>query len=162
VSIAGENDSDLRYSEVPLKGKIKHLSKYWGGGSDPCNPCGVDTYAVALCITLTVSRGRCLRWWYMGGGSPVPASFVPKLPRSLCRDSRYNSRIQSTTDNSGNGPRGQGAPRAGVCVVFINGSKTPTPTAKGVVNRQASLKNDTISIHQAARRSTSLGDANFP
>ena len=28
--IADENDSDLRYSEVLLKGKIKHLSKYWG------------------------------------------------------------------------------------------------------------------------------------
>ena len=26
-----ENDSDLRYSEVPLKGKI-YLSKYWWGG----------------------------------------------------------------------------------------------------------------------------------
>jgi len=29
------NDSDLRYSEVPLKGK-KHLSKYWG--SRPLQP----------------------------------------------------------------------------------------------------------------------------
>jgi len=29
--IANENDSYLRYLEVPLKGKkIKHLSKYWG------------------------------------------------------------------------------------------------------------------------------------
>ena len=28
--IADENDSDLRYSEVPLKEKIKHSSKYWG------------------------------------------------------------------------------------------------------------------------------------
>ena len=37
-----ENDSDLRYSEVPLKEKkIKHLSKYWGGDHDPC---GVDAY----------------------------------------------------------------------------------------------------------------------
>ena len=55
--IADENDSDLRYLEVPLKGKkINHLSKYWSstqddpcrsniGGRDPCNPCGVDAYA---------------------------------------------------------------------------------------------------------------------
>jgi len=44
-------------SEIPLNGKIKHLSKYWRrrqyrttpagqilGGRDPCNPCGVDAY----------------------------------------------------------------------------------------------------------------------
>jgi len=54
---AYENDSDLRYSEVPLKGKNKKkLVKILGvintgrplqviflaGGRDPCNPCGVD------------------------------------------------------------------------------------------------------------------------
>ena len=36
-----ENDSDLRYSEVPLKGKIKHLSKYWtvvNAGGSPATP----------------------------------------------------------------------------------------------------------------------------
>ena len=53
-----ENDSDLRDSEVPLKGKIKHLSKYWGGrqhrttpagqisgGRDPCR---VDAYGYSF------------------------------------------------------------------------------------------------------------------
>ena len=54
-----ENDSDLRYSEVPLKGKDKTLVKilgvvntgrplqvkYWGVTThDPCNPCGINTY----------------------------------------------------------------------------------------------------------------------
>ena len=50
---ADENDSDLRYSEVPLKGKIKHLQNIGGrqhrmtpadqilGG---CDPCGADAY----------------------------------------------------------------------------------------------------------------------
>jgi len=55
---ANENDSDLRYSEVPLKRKNKTLVKILGGrqhnttpagqilgGRDPCNPCGVDAYA---------------------------------------------------------------------------------------------------------------------
>jgi len=41
--IADENDSDLRYLEVPPKGKNKTLVKILGGG-DPCNPCGVDAY----------------------------------------------------------------------------------------------------------------------
>jgi len=40
--IADENDSDLRYSEVPLKGKIKTLVKILGGGGR--DPCGVDAY----------------------------------------------------------------------------------------------------------------------
>jgi len=57
VSIADENDSDLRYSEVPPKGKNKTLVKNIGGsstqddpwrsnigGRDPYNPCGVDAY----------------------------------------------------------------------------------------------------------------------
>ena len=70
VQSADENDSDLRYSEVPLKGKIKHLSKYWGvvntgrplqvkysGGR--VDPCGVDAYE-SLCPSQT-------------GGEPVPA-----------------------------------------------------------------------------------------
>jgi len=41
--IADENDSDLRHSEVPLKGKNKTLVKILVG-RDPCNPCGVDVY----------------------------------------------------------------------------------------------------------------------
>ena len=63
-----ENESDLQYSEVPLKEKNKTLVKSdlftsdCGavdlsstqddprrsniGGRDPCNPCGVDAYAV--------------------------------------------------------------------------------------------------------------------
>ena len=63
MQIADENDSDLRYLEVPLKGKNKTLVKILGGGSstqddpcrsshghllggrDPCNHCGVDAYA---------------------------------------------------------------------------------------------------------------------
>ena len=58
-----ENDSDLRYSEVPLKGKNKTLVKILGGrqhrttpagqilgeGRDPCNPCGVDAYGGYCC-----------------------------------------------------------------------------------------------------------------
>jgi len=57
--IADENDSDLRCSEVPLKGKNKTLVKILGastqddpcrsniGGRDPCNPCGVDAYELS-------------------------------------------------------------------------------------------------------------------
>jgi len=60
-----ENDSNLRYSKVPLNGKNKPLVKILGGGRqhrttpagqiledhDPCNPCGVDAYA--FCHTFT-------------------------------------------------------------------------------------------------------------
>jgi len=49
--------------QVSLKGKIKHLSKYWGsstqddwttpvgeilGVATPCNPCGVDAYGSSV------------------------------------------------------------------------------------------------------------------
>jgi len=45
INFIDENDSDLRCSEVSLKGKkIKTLVKILGG-RDPCNPCGVDAYA---------------------------------------------------------------------------------------------------------------------
>jgi len=56
------NNSDLLYSEVPLKGKNTTLVKILGGGGgvntgrplqikylggrDPCNPCGVDAYGL--------------------------------------------------------------------------------------------------------------------
>ena len=59
-----ENDSDLQYSEVPLKGKNKTLVKILGdrehrttpagqilGGRDACNPCGVDACAFAAQTT---------------------------------------------------------------------------------------------------------------
>ena len=46
MSIADENDSDVRYSEVPLEGKNKTLVKILGG-RDPCNPCGVDAYDIS-------------------------------------------------------------------------------------------------------------------
>jgi len=53
-----ENDSDLRYSELPLKGKNKTSVKILGGrqhrttpagqmlggGCYPCDHCGVDAY----------------------------------------------------------------------------------------------------------------------
>jgi len=42
-----ENDSDLQYSEVPLKGKNKTLVKILGG-RDPCNLCGVDAYVASV------------------------------------------------------------------------------------------------------------------
>jgi len=44
--IADENDSALRYSEVPLKGKNKTLVKILGGR----DPCGVDTYDRNLAV----------------------------------------------------------------------------------------------------------------
>jgi len=67
VRIADENDSDLRYSEVPLKGKNKTLVKVLegrqhrttpagqilGGGRDPCNLCGVDAYGFNFSLLLT-------------------------------------------------------------------------------------------------------------
>ena len=58
-----ENDSDLRCSEVPLKGKKYNTCQNIGrqhrttpvgqilGGRDPCNPCGVDAYGL--------NRSRC-------------------------------------------------------------------------------------------------------
>ena len=63
VRIADENDSDLRYSELPLKGKNKTLVKMLGEGRqhrmtpacqilegrDPCNPCGFDAYGQLPC-----------------------------------------------------------------------------------------------------------------
>ena len=54
-----ENDSDLRYSEMPLKGKkIKHLSKYWA----------------------VVDTGRPLQVKYWGVATPAtPATLTPML-----------------------------------------------------------------------------------
>ena len=58
MSIADENDSDLQYSEVPLKGKNKTLVKILGGRRHRTthagqilggrNPCSVDAYAAAV------------------------------------------------------------------------------------------------------------------
>jgi len=64
LQIADENDSDLRYSEVPLKGKNKTLVKILGGrqhrttpaGRDPCNPCGVDAYGVTALSNRSFKR----------------------------------------------------------------------------------------------------------
>jgi len=68
--IADENDSDLRYSEVPPKGKNKILVKILGGrqhrttpagqilgGRDPCNPCGVDAYAFYAFLVKKIASG---------------------------------------------------------------------------------------------------------
>jgi len=49
--IADENDSDLRYSEVLLNGKIKHLSKYWGGRQHRTTPMQVKYWGVATTAT---------------------------------------------------------------------------------------------------------------
>jgi len=68
-----KNDSYLRYSEVPLKGKNKTLVKILGvvntgrpcrsniGGCDPCNPCGVDAYGTVGSLYRSVA--------YLGGGA---------------------------------------------------------------------------------------------
>jgi len=55
VSIANENDSDLRYSEVPLKGKNKTLVKILGGRQHRTTPAGqilgVATPATPAAVT---------------------------------------------------------------------------------------------------------------
>ena len=91
--IADENDSDLRYSEVPPKGKNKILVKILGGrqhrttpagqilgGRDPCNPCGVDAYAFyaflvkksLLVVTIWETYSLKYRW---GMHFPHPPPF---------------------------------------------------------------------------------------
>ena len=55
INFIDKTDSDLWYSEVPLKGKIKHLSKYWGSSTqdDPCrsNIGGVATPTTPAALT---------------------------------------------------------------------------------------------------------------
>ena len=73
INFIDENDSDLPYSEVPLKEKNKTLVKIlgagsstqddpcrsnigWGGGRDARNPCGVDAYVMRSCRARAVTR----------------------------------------------------------------------------------------------------------
>jgi len=57
--IADENDSDLRYSEVPLKGKNKTLVKILGGRQHRTTPAGqilgVATLATPAALTPMVA-----------------------------------------------------------------------------------------------------------
>ena len=59
MRIADENDSDLRYSEVPLKGKNKTLVKILGGRqhrtTPACQILGVATPATTAALTPMVS-----------------------------------------------------------------------------------------------------------
>ena len=57
VSHADENDSDLRYSEVPLKGKNKTLVKILGGVVNTGRPLQVKYWRVVTPAALTpISR----------------------------------------------------------------------------------------------------------
>ena len=53
MSIADENDSDLRYSEVPLKGKNKTLVKILGGVVNTGRPLEVKYWGIATPAALT-------------------------------------------------------------------------------------------------------------
>ena len=74
---ADENDSDLRYSEVPLKGKNKTLVKILGGrqhrsnngGSRPLQPLWVDAYGRGMIPRLPFVHFLPLR-----PGSSLPQS----------------------------------------------------------------------------------------
>ena len=87
-----ENDSDLRYSEVPLNGKNKTLVKILGGGRqhrttpagqilgrhDLCNPCGVDAY-VCVCVCVDeASAEETVEFSTIPSEASVLAAFVSK------------------------------------------------------------------------------------
>jgi len=95
----------INFIEVP---EVKQLSKYWGsvntgrplqvkywgGGRDPCNPCGVDAYdrMHRMCLTfrglcVLGTRPRCAKtaepivWWFWEGRHvwPDPRNHILKI-----------------------------------------------------------------------------------
>ena len=59
----------IHFIEVPVCAKLEGVVntgrplqvKYWGGGRDPCNPCGVDAYAETTHSVKLQSHANSLR-----------------------------------------------------------------------------------------------------
>jgi len=102
---AYENDSDLRYSEVPLKGKKSNTCQNIGGsstqddpadqilgGRDSCNPCNVDAYGRSAKLPETdwaTATGNMYRkfgeCWTCGSGDTFADRQTHTDPQTLHR-----------------------------------------------------------------------------